>query len=425
MPEATVHDARAATIRDRRGGIGGGIVDDDDLVATAWRQAVATRGLVQVFQRRAQQAGLVVGGNDEGQHPPMMARRGWPNAGGTRVVRGTRPSGPPKEIAMSIRRTVKTPPLAALAIALSAPWLGALAAPPPGAPQGPDSQALEQIAQRVVTQSAAVGDGDVVLISGRMQDAELMEDIAVNVARAGGQPLIAYGSDRLSKRMFFDVPAKYDDRADTWGMQMADMVDVFISLGNGTSEALLEGADPARLAARNKANAPVTQAIMKNNVRRVELGNNLYPTPWRAERFGMEEAALSKMFWNGINVDYGQLQARGAEVKAALAGGDRIRITHPNGTDLSMRVQGRPVGVSDGIISQEDRKAGGAAVGVYLPAGEVYTTPVPGSTNGTLVDSGSWFNGKRIDKLTLKVVDGKVTEMSGSGPGYAGLKAQY
>ncbi len=326
---------------------------------------------------------------------------------------------------MSIRRTVKTPPLAALAIALSAPWLGALAAPPPGAPQGPDSQALEQIAQRVVTQSAAVGDGDVVLISGRMQDAELMEDIAVNVARAGGQPLIAYGSDRLSKRMFFDVPAKYDDRADTWGMQMADMVDVFISLGNGTSEALLEGADPARLAARNKANAPVTQAIMKNNVRRVELGNNLYPTPWRAERFGMEEAALSKMFWNGINVDYGQLQARGAEVKAALAGGDRIRITHPNGTDLSMRVQGRPVGVSDGIISQEDRKAGGAAVGVYLPAGEVYTTPVPGSTNGTLVDSGSWFNGKRIDKLTLKVVDGKVTEMSGSGPGYAGLKAQY
>ena len=33
-----------------------------------------------------------------------------------------------------------------------------------------------------------------------------MENIAVNVRKAGGFPLVEYSSDRLAKRLFFDVP---------------------------------------------------------------------------------------------------------------------------------------------------------------------------------------------------------------------------
>ncbi|GAA4858669.1 hypothetical protein GCM10023332_08210 [Luteimonas vadosa] len=284
---------------------------------------------------------------------------------------------------------------------------------------------LEQLAERIVTQSAAVRDGDVVVITGRPHDAELMENIAVHAARVGAQPMILYSSDRLAKRLFFDVPAEYDSRPDELGMQMAGMADVFISLGNVTSESLFEGADPERLAARGKAGAGVGQEMMKNNVRRVEIGNNLYPTAWRAERFAMDMDALSKMFWDGVNLDYSTLQTRGEEVKAALAGGDEVHVTHPNGTDLRFRIGGRPVLVSDGVISADDMKQGGAAVSVYLPAGEVYTTPVAGSAEGKIVDTGTWFRGKPVEGLTLTVEGGKVTAMSGSGPGYADMQAAY
>jgi leucyl aminopeptidase (aminopeptidase T)/predicted small secreted protein len=284
---------------------------------------------------------------------------------------------------------------------------------------------LEQLAQRVVTQSAAVKAGDVVVITGRLQDAELMENIAVHVAKVGGQPLITYSSDRLAKRLFFDVPAEYDSQPDTLGERFAGMADVLISLGNATTENLFEGADPQRMAARGKAGEAVAQAMMKNNVRRVEIGNNLYPTPWRAERFSMDEDALSTMFWSGVNLDYGDLQSRGEEVKAALSGGNEVHLTHPNGTDLKLRIQGRPVLVSDGVISEEDRERGGPAVAVYLPAGEVYTTPVPGTAEGRIVDSGTWFQGKAVENLTLTVSAGKVTAMEGSGPGYAAMKAAY
>jgi|GEM_PF-195312 len=302
--------------------------------------------------------------------------------------------------------------------AAAAATTAATAAPAPGVD-------LEALAHRVVTQSAGVKEGESVLITGRQQDAELMEDLAVEVARVGGYPMIEYGSDRLSKRLFFDVPDKYDARQDALVAKLVDAFDVVISLGNGTSENLFEGADPKRMAARAKANESVGDAMFRKGVRLVELGNNLYPTAWRAERFGMSQDELARAFWDGVNMDYTQLQASGEQIRSALAAGNQVHITNPNGTDLSFRIQGRKVGVSDGIISEEDRKQGGSALSVYLPAGDVFTTPVPGSAQGKLVDTGGTFRGKKIDSLTLTIDDGKVVAMEGTGPGYADMKAAY
>jgi len=283
---------------------------------------------------------------------------------------------------------------------------------------------FDQLADRLVA-NAGVKEGDIVMVTGRSSDAELLEDIAVAARKRGASPMISYSSDRLAKRMFFDIPEKYDSQPDALGMKLASIVDVVISLGNQTQETLFEGADPKRMAARGKADEPVGQAFLKNGVRTVEIGNNLYPTTWRAERFGMSEADLSKMFWNGVNLDYADLVKRGSDVKAMLAAGDEVHITHPNGTDLTVKVKGRPVGVSDGVISPEDMKAGGASNAVYLPAGEVYTTPVAGTANGKLVNPKAFYRGKAIENLTMVFKDGKMVSMSGSGPGYADLKAEY
>ena len=282
----------------------------------------------------------------------------------------------------------------------------------------------EQLAQRLV-QNGAVSEGDVVLITGRSQNAELLEDIAVNVRKAGGFPLVQYDSDRLNKRMFFDVPPKYDSQNDALGMKLAELVDVNIVIDDGLNENLFEGADPKRMAARGKANEAVATAMLKNNVRLVEVGNGFYPTVWRAQRYGMSQDELTRTFWNGVNVDYTSLQARAAQVKAVLAAGNELHIANPNGTDFTVRLQGRPVRVSDGSISAEDIKTGAGAVSVYLPAGEVYVTPVPGTAEGTVIHSRDYFRGKQIDNLTLKFSGGKLQSMTGSGPGYADFRAAY
>jgi len=284
---------------------------------------------------------------------------------------------------------------------------------------------LEQLAQRIVTQSAGVKEGDIVLIDGRGHDAELIENIAVNVRKAGAFPMVEYSSDRLSKRMFYDVPEKYDSQANALGMKLAEVVNVTISVSNGMTEDLFAGADPKRLAARGKAGEPVGKEFLKRNVRTVEIGNGLYPTSWRAKRFGMSEDELAKTFWEGVNIDYASLQTRGEQVKAVLAAGNELHITNPNGTDLKVRVQGRPVLVSDGIISPEDAQKGGASVSIYLPAGEVYCSVVPGTAEGKVVHTKDFYEGKDIDNLTLMFAGGKLTSMTGTGDGFAPFKAGY
>ena len=80
---------------------------------------------------------------------------------------------------------------------------------------------------------------------------------------------------------------------------------------------------------------------------------------------------------------------------------------------MRVRVQGRPVYASDGIISAEEAQKGGAAVSVYLPAGEVYVTPVAGTAEGKIVRPREDFQGQEIQNLTLTFAAGKLTSMTG------------
>ncbi|MFL6333734.1 MAG: aminopeptidase [Pyrinomonadaceae bacterium] len=284
---------------------------------------------------------------------------------------------------------------------------------------------LEQLAERLVKQSAGVKEGDIVLVSGGAENMELLEDIAVQVRKAGAFPLVTVGSDRMAKRMYTDVPEKYDSQADQVDLKLAEVVNAVIALDRNTDEKLFADADPKRIAARAKANEGTAEVYYKRNVRMVEVGNGLYPQEWLAPRYGMTAEELAKTFWGGVNIDYTDLQARGAQVSAALAAGSELHITSPAGTDLKVKVQGRPYGVSDGIITAEDVKKGPANLGVYLPAGEVYTTPVPGTAEGKIVSKKEYFRGEEINDLTLTFSAGKLTSIDGSGPGFAKMKAIY
>ena len=296
--------------------------------------------------------------------------------------------------------------------------------PSPTAAQKKSPTDMEQLAQRLVNQSAGVKENDIVMISGGVRDIELLENIATNVRKVGAFPLISIGSDRMNKLSYTAVPEKYDTQALILDMKLADIVNVTINVDSNEAEGLLAEIPPARLAARGKAGEPVAAQFRKNNVRTVEVGNGLYPTEWRAKRFDMSLDDLSKTFWEGVNVDYTSLQAKGEQVKAAIAGNE-VHITNPNGTDLKLRIQGRPVYVSDGVISPEDMQKGSPFVSVFLPAGEVAVTPVAGTAEGKVVVDKDSFDGKEMLNLTIVFVGGKITSMTGTGPGFAAFKADY
>jgi leucyl aminopeptidase (aminopeptidase T) len=290
-------------------------------------------------------------------------------------------------------------------------------------PQGGMDAEKETLAQKLVA-NAAVKEGDIVLVTGGARDVELLEDIAVNARRMGAFPLIAIGSDRMTRRMFDDVPGKYDSQLDKLGMKINEMVDVVISVDFGETDGLLAHVPPERLAARAKADAPVAELLRKRGVRTVNLGNGMYPNAALANRWGVPPEQLVKVFWGGVNVDYDKLRATGASVKTAFESGREVHITNPNGTDLRVRVEKRPVFVSDGSISDEDLKGESAARQVWLPAGEVFLAPVPGTAEGTVVVDRHFYQGAWIEGLTLRFKGGKLVSMSAKS-GIEAFKKAY
>ena len=284
---------------------------------------------------------------------------------------------------------------------------------------------LEGVANRLVARVAGVQEGEVVFISGSVRDAELLENLRTSVRQVGAFPLVTLNSDRMFRQYYEKVPEKYDSQTPELELKLANLPAVAIVIDSNESDDIAAGISTTRRAAVGKAGQPVADLYLKRNVRSVEVGNGIYPTGFRAKRFGMSEDDLAKTFWEAVSADYSAIQETGDNIRTALAAGKEVHITNPNGTDLKVKIEGRSFFVSDGVISADDIKKGGPAVAVYLPAGEVYCAPVPNTANGKVVQTLTYYNGKEVNDLTLTFVDGKVTAMTGAGPGFAELKADY
>ena len=282
----------------------------------------------------------------------------------------------------------------------------------------------EAIAQKLVNQCAAIREGEFVYINGGAKDLELLEDIAVQVRKIGGIPLLTFGSDRLTRRMWTEVPEKYDAQGREPWVKLLGLLSAMINVSYNEDNALLSDIPAGRLAASNNADAAINDVLQKNNCRGVSLGNGLYPTVQLALRYGLSKDELARIFWDCINLDYTELQKRCEAVKSVLAAGNELHITHPNGTNFKVRVAGRPVLFSDGVISAEDIKSGFAASQVYLPAGEVFVTPIPGTAEGKIVVDKDYNEGKEIIGWTLVFKAGKLVSMSAKS-GLERLQAFY
>jgi leucyl aminopeptidase (aminopeptidase T) len=281
---------------------------------------------------------------------------------------------------------------------------------------------MKALAAKLVNQSAGVKEGDIVLINGSARDMELLEQIVTEVQKVGGEPLLSVESEKVAKRSYTDVPEKYDTQEPKLGMALAKIANVSINVDSTESENLFADVSPARLAARAKANAPVGAEFQKNKVRSVNVGNDLYPTEWRAKRFDMPLDAFTKLFWEGVNIDYTNLQATGEKARAALAGKE-MEITHPNGTNLKVSLDAKPAYISDGIISADDIAKG--ETNVFLPAGEAAVITASGSGTGKFVIEKDYFQGKEMHNVVLNFENGKLTSMTGEGDGFAAMKASY
>ena len=240
------------------------------------------------------------------------------------------------------------------------------------------------LAARIVKTSAQVNPGDVVVISGGRHNVAVMEELAIQAAKAGGFATMFLDSDRFERAFYTEVPEKYLEQEPTFFTEWLKHMTVFIGLpGVEDPKAVFGDVPQERFAKANKASQVVTDALNASGVRAVFVG---YPSKSDAANNQLDFGAYQQTFWDALGADYQAISATGNKLKQIFQNAKSVRVTSPSGTDITFSIGNRPVFVDDGIMTPEKAKSHLALTRfVSLPGGAVSVAPLETSANGKVV----------------------------------------
>jgi aminopeptidase len=271
-------------------------------------------------------------------------------------------------------------------------------------------QNYEQIAKQIVNTSAGVKPGELVMITGGQHTLPLMEAIAVEVARTGGEPAMLVNTDKVERAGAIELPesAIQASKVNNWVLQS----DVLITLPSvEDSKAVLAGLTEARQAKFDKAAAEsgFTKKLDASKLRGVFVS---YPSKSYAANQQLDYPGYEQMIWAGIATDYAAVAAQAQQMKQLLATGKKVHITSPAGTDLTFALAARPVFTDDGVVTAADQQE----KLIYsrtanLPGGRVYGTCQETSATGRVVASPATWNGKPLQGLKGELKNGQLTNV--------------
>lgn len=237
------------------------------------------------------------------------------------------------------------------------------------------------LAHQIVSTSVKVKPGDVVVVYGGQHTIPLMEDIAIEVSKAGGMAQMLLNTDRMARAVNADVPEQYLSQQPNYLVDWVKAVDIWIALPDVEDAAkVVAGVPDRRLAELNKAGEVIVSALNSAKVRVLVIN---FPSRADAALYHLEYPELEKMHWDAVDADYRQISEKGNKLKQMLESAKQVRITSTKGTDLTFSLEGRPVVVDAGILTEEKSQAkifGNRQVS--LPGGSVSFAPIETSGNG-------------------------------------------
>ncbi|WP_375418360.1 aminopeptidase [uncultured Hymenobacter sp.] len=272
-------------------------------------------------------------------------------------------------------------------------------------------QNYEQIAKQIVNTSAGVKPGELVVITGGQHTLPLMEAVAVEVTRAGGQATMMLGTDKVARAELMEMPesAIQADKTNNWLLQ----ADVLITLPQyEDGRAVMAGVSPARMAKFSQVAAAsgLTEKLDASKLRGVFVS---YPNKSFAAAQQLDYPSYEQMVWGGIGADYAAIAGQAERLKQTLATGKKMRITSPAGTDLTLELGGRPVFTDDGVVSAADQQE----KLIYnrtaaLPGGRIYGTCQETSGTGRLAAANDYISdGKPLTGFKADLKSGQLANV--------------
>ena len=271
-----------------------------------------------------------------------------------------------------------------------------------------DNDNLKSVAKKVVEYNLDVQPGEVVEIAGTPAELDLMHELVVAVAKAGGQAHIRLDIPEANKEALMAMSLDDLRRERSYGINNMKNVDCFINVNSLDDPDLFADVPEERWAAIRKANTAQQDAYRTADFRSVDIGQvGGIPSKDYAKSKNADLDEMRDVFWSALSVDYDKMCEKGNKIVKLMKAKAAVRLTSNDGTDLTFNISNKSPRLNCGKTADLKDVPGPASV--WLPAGEVYTALDPKSAKGTLVVPKVDFRGKTVTNLKMTFQSGKMT----------------
>lgn len=260
-----------------------------------------------------------------------------------------------------------------------------------------------KIAKRIV-EAMNMKSGETLRVSGGAAAQDLVEEVAIQAMKKGIDVSISTSRNIFIKRLYDEIPIKYIRRTSKIALKLAEVVDNSIRIDCDDPK-IYEKISHNKISASHESGLPISKIMDRRNVKWCLVG---YPTQELADYLEVDFSKLKRFILDAILVDRRVLMKNANVIKSALQKADYVHITDDYGTDLKLRLVGRKIMASDGYISDQDKKE--KDIGLNLPDGEVFTTPLETYAEGVLISPkrADIFTEKMIENIKLVFENGKL-----------------
>jgi len=240
---------------------------------------------------------------------------------------------------------------------------------------------LRKLSQVLVNYSVALKKGDIVTIRSDPIATPLVVEIYRAALEAGAYPHVRLKPDALAEILYKCGQDHQLEFVSPLAMYEIEKMDATIGIWAEVNTKALSNVDASRQAKASAAQKPISARFMERAAaKELRWTGTLFPTNSSAQDAGMSlaeyedfvfgaghlEAADPVAVWRGI-------EARQEKAVELLNGRKTLHLQAANGTDLTMSLEGRRW---INCCGKEN-----------FPDGEVFTTPVEDSVEGTIVFS--------------------------------------
>src|SRR5216683_4988899 len=235
------------------------------------------------------------------------------------------------------------------------------------------------LAETVVNTTLGVKPDETVVINTWQHTLPLASQLAYQVRKAGGLPVLTLETDDFWWKTLTEVPTENLRKPLRHTLALFDETDAAINIFGPEDPHTYRSVQGSQMGALFESFQKTMDKIRENKVRSIDLQVGSV-TEQRAKTYGFNYEAWKKSVEEASNADYEKIAQLGKKLARTLEHAKQVEVTS-EGTKVKMEIGRHPVFVEDGIIDQEDRKRG--FISTSIPAGYITLAPKRGSTEGS------------------------------------------